>query len=70
MAGGNFFHRVLSYVANELIVNGLSNRHMFTLLLIGMFYTWTSKPMMTFPQNLENEIIDNLNISYQDAILS
>ncbi|KAF3622365.1 putative trypsin inhibitor 1-like [Capsicum annuum] len=25
--GGNFIHRVISYVANELIVNGLSNRH-------------------------------------------
>ncbi|MCD7447041.1 hypothetical protein HAX54_021674 [Datura stramonium] len=23
--GGNFIHRVISYVANELIVNGLSN---------------------------------------------
>lgn len=24
--GGNFIHRVLSYVANELIVNGLANK--------------------------------------------
>ena len=24
--GGNFIHRVMSYVANELIVNGLANR--------------------------------------------
>ncbi|KZV49656.1 hypothetical protein F511_29041 [Dorcoceras hygrometricum] len=23
--GGNFIHRVISYVANELIVNGLAN---------------------------------------------
>ncbi|KAJ8533777.1 hypothetical protein K7X08_007101 [Anisodus acutangulus] len=23
--GGNFLHRVISYVANELIVNGLAN---------------------------------------------
>ncbi|KAF9680052.1 hypothetical protein SADUNF_Sadunf06G0079900 [Salix dunnii] len=26
MAGGNFMHRVLSYVVNELVVNGLANR--------------------------------------------
>lgn len=25
--GGNFIGRVISYVANELIVNGLSNRY-------------------------------------------
>ncbi|KAJ6331513.1 hypothetical protein OIU76_009985, partial [Salix suchowensis] len=25
MAGGNFMHRVLSYVVNELVVNGLAN---------------------------------------------
>ncbi|XP_030534622.2 uncharacterized protein LOC115743795 [Rhodamnia argentea] len=25
MAGGNFMHRVISYVANEIIVNGLAN---------------------------------------------
>ncbi|XP_047307039.1 uncharacterized protein LOC124910439 [Impatiens glandulifera] len=29
MAGGNFLHRVISYVANELIVNGLSNSPAF-----------------------------------------
>ncbi|KAL1543569.1 hypothetical protein AAHA92_20528 [Salvia divinorum] len=27
--GGNFIHRVLSYVANELIVNGLANNPSF-----------------------------------------
>ncbi|PIN18069.1 hypothetical protein CDL12_09264 [Handroanthus impetiginosus] len=27
--GGNFIHRVLSYVANELIVNGLANSPKF-----------------------------------------
>ncbi|KAM3205152.1 putative protein isoform X1 [Capsicum annuum] len=27
--GGNFIHRVISYVANELIVNGLSNSASF-----------------------------------------
>ncbi|CDY11205.1 hypothetical protein BRARA_C00036 [Brassica rapa] len=27
--GGNFIGRVISYVANELIVNGLSNSHAF-----------------------------------------
>ncbi|KAL7133975.1 hypothetical protein ABFS83_12G175100 [Erythranthe nasuta] len=27
--GGNFIHRVLSYVANELIVNGLANSQGF-----------------------------------------
>ncbi|KAG6432455.1 hypothetical protein SASPL_104031 [Salvia splendens] len=27
--GGNFIHRVLSYVANELIVNGLANNLSF-----------------------------------------
>ncbi|KAJ6746935.1 hypothetical protein OIU74_029411, partial [Salix koriyanagi] len=25
MAGGNFMHRVLSYVVNELVVDGLAN---------------------------------------------
>ncbi|XP_010264602.1 PREDICTED: uncharacterized protein LOC104602571 [Nelumbo nucifera] len=29
MAGGNFMHRVISYVANELIVNGLANSPAF-----------------------------------------
>ncbi|XP_073149785.1 uncharacterized protein [Henckelia pumila] len=27
--GGNFVHRVISYVANELIVNGLANNLSF-----------------------------------------
>lgn len=27
MAGGNFMHRVISYVVNELVVNGLANRY-------------------------------------------
>ncbi|CAA2966789.1 Hypothetical predicted protein [Olea europaea subsp. europaea] len=27
--GGNFLHRVVSYVANELIVNGLANSPTF-----------------------------------------
>ncbi|XP_027069705.1 uncharacterized protein LOC113775081 [Coffea eugenioides] len=27
--GGNFIHRVMSYVANELIVNGLANSPAF-----------------------------------------
>ncbi|CAH2074587.1 unnamed protein product [Thlaspi arvense] len=27
--GGNFIARVVSYVANELIVNGLANSHAF-----------------------------------------
>ncbi|KAK9196143.1 hypothetical protein WN943_004271 [Citrus x changshan-huyou] len=27
MAGGNFMHRVISYVVNEVIVNGLANRY-------------------------------------------
>lgn len=27
--GGNFIHRVISYVANELIVNGLANSPSF-----------------------------------------
>nr|XP_009794599.1 PREDICTED: uncharacterized protein LOC104241356 [Nicotiana sylvestris] len=27
--GGNFLHRVISYVANELIVNGLANSPAF-----------------------------------------
>ncbi|GAA0144609.1 hypothetical protein LIER_05010 [Lithospermum erythrorhizon] len=27
--GGNFMHRVISYVANELIVNGLANSPAF-----------------------------------------
>ncbi|KAF5940979.1 hypothetical protein HYC85_022146 [Camellia sinensis] len=26
MAGGNFLHRVISYVVNEVVVNGLANR--------------------------------------------
>ncbi|KAJ6425258.1 hypothetical protein OIU79_028185, partial [Salix purpurea] len=25
MAGGNFMHRVISYVVNELVVNSLAN---------------------------------------------
>ncbi|CAN6448939.1 unnamed protein product [Victoria cruziana] len=29
MAGGNFMHRVLSYVINELVVNGLANSPAF-----------------------------------------
>ncbi|XP_012087827.1 uncharacterized protein LOC105646570 [Jatropha curcas] len=29
MAGGNFMHRVISYVANEIIVNGLANSPAF-----------------------------------------
>uniref|UniRef100_A0A6N2KLM3 Uncharacterized protein n=5 Tax=Salix TaxID=40685 RepID=A0A6N2KLM3_SALVM len=29
MAGGNFMHRVLSYVVNELVVNGLANSPAF-----------------------------------------
>lgn len=28
MAGGNFMHRVLSYVVNEVVVNGLANRYL------------------------------------------
>ncbi|KAM7271908.1 hypothetical protein ACFE04_031122 [Oxalis oulophora] len=29
MAGGNFIHRVLSYVVNEVVVNGLANSPAF-----------------------------------------
>ncbi|OAY43737.1 uncharacterized protein LOC110619930 [Manihot esculenta] len=29
MAGGNFMHRVISYVVNELVVNGLANSPAF-----------------------------------------
>ncbi|KAL9425981.1 uncharacterized protein LOC107177475 isoform X2 [Citrus sinensis] len=29
MAGGNFMHRVISYVVNEVIVNGLANSPAF-----------------------------------------
>ncbi|KAL6952304.1 hypothetical protein U1Q18_045159 [Sarracenia purpurea var. burkii] len=29
MAGGNFMHRVISYVVNEFIVNGLANSPAF-----------------------------------------
>ncbi|CAK7343878.1 unnamed protein product [Dovyalis caffra] len=29
MAGGNFVHRVLSYVVNEVVVNGLANSPAF-----------------------------------------
>ncbi|KAL3732390.1 hypothetical protein ACJRO7_029109 [Eucalyptus globulus] len=29
MAGGNFLHRVISYVANEIVVNGLANSPAF-----------------------------------------
>ncbi|KAI9153837.1 hypothetical protein LWI29_001531 [Acer saccharum] len=29
MAGGNFVHRVMSYVINELVVNGLANSPAF-----------------------------------------
>ncbi|XP_058214564.1 uncharacterized protein LOC131326034 [Rhododendron vialii] len=29
MAGGNFMHRVMSYVVNELVVNGLANSPAF-----------------------------------------
>lgn len=50
MAGGNFMHRVMSYLVNELVVNGLANRyllllyikhisrfsHIFMLLLFGL----------------------------------
>ncbi|RRT73037.1 hypothetical protein B296_00024590 [Ensete ventricosum] len=28
MAGGNFLGRVISYVVNELVVDGLANKHM------------------------------------------
>lgn len=30
--GGNFIARVISYVANEFIVNGLANRYFLILL--------------------------------------
>ncbi|XP_030450859.1 uncharacterized protein LOC115672987 [Syzygium oleosum] len=29
MAGGNFMHRVISYIANEIVVNGLANSPAF-----------------------------------------
>ncbi|GLT92713.1 hypothetical protein SLE2022_105380 [Rubroshorea leprosula] len=29
MAGGNFMHRVISYVVNEVVVNGLANSPAF-----------------------------------------
>ncbi|XAR55810.1 hypothetical protein NMG60_11036016 [Bertholletia excelsa] len=29
MAGGNFMHRVISYVVNEIVVNGLANSPAF-----------------------------------------
>ncbi|XP_057476700.1 uncharacterized protein LOC130764453 [Actinidia eriantha] len=29
MAGGNFVHRVISYVVNEVVVNGLANSPAF-----------------------------------------
>ncbi|KAF8022137.1 hypothetical protein BT93_G2321 [Corymbia citriodora subsp. variegata] len=29
MAGGNFLHRVISYLANEIVVNGLANSPAF-----------------------------------------
>ncbi|KAI3447795.1 hypothetical protein Pfo_004460 [Paulownia fortunei] len=38
--GGNFIHRVISYVANELIVNGLANSPRFQ-----RFAVRTSKKM-------------------------
>ena len=31
MAGGNFLHRVLSYVVNEVLVNSLANRYYLSL---------------------------------------
>ncbi|KAJ6299900.1 hypothetical protein OIU76_020823 [Salix suchowensis] len=33
MAGGNFMHRVISYVVNELVVNSLANRYWLILLI-------------------------------------
>lgn len=32
--GGNFIGRVISYVANELIVNGLSNRYALSIFWV------------------------------------
>jgi hypothetical protein len=32
MAGGNFMHRVLSYIVNELVVDRLANRYVVALL--------------------------------------
>ncbi|KAI4302429.1 hypothetical protein MLD38_038174 [Melastoma candidum] len=29
MAGGNFMHRVMSYLVNEIVVNGLANSPAF-----------------------------------------
>ncbi|XP_019059604.1 PREDICTED: uncharacterized protein LOC109117252 [Tarenaya hassleriana] len=40
MAGGNFIHRVVSYLANEIIVNGLANSPAFQ-----RFAVRTSKKM-------------------------
>ena len=32
MAGGNFMHRVISYVVNEVLVNSLANRYYLALM--------------------------------------
>lgn len=39
MAGGNFMHRVVSYLVNELLVNSLANRWLLSSLYL--FYLFT-----------------------------
>ncbi|KAH0723120.1 hypothetical protein MTR67_045589 [Solanum verrucosum] len=56
--GGNFIHRVISYVANELIVNGLSNSASFQ-----RFAVRTSKRMedlSKMAQQKRQEIADQV----------
>ncbi|XP_010312307.1 uncharacterized protein [Solanum lycopersicum] len=56
--GGNFIHRVISYVANELIVNGLSNSPSFQ-----RFAVRTSKRMedlSKLAQQKRQEIADQV----------
>ncbi|ESQ40076.1 hypothetical protein EUTSA_v10015199mg [Eutrema salsugineum] len=48
--GGNFIARVVSYVANELIVNGLANSHAFQ-----RFAVRTSKRIENISK-LENKV--------------
>ncbi|XP_073034873.1 uncharacterized protein [Primulina eburnea] len=46
--GGNFIHRVISYVANELIVNGLANRYLIFAPSFQRFAVRTSRRIEEF----------------------
>ncbi|KAL0783802.1 hypothetical protein Bca101_000047 [Brassica carinata] len=73
--GGNFIGRVISYVANELIVNGLSNSHAFqrfavrTSKRIENISKMAAESKEKVAQHME-ELSKNSDVNFQEAVIN